>query len=87
MSRYKYRTGRRLITSALYSTGAQDATAQSAPDFTFERTVIVDRLNQVIEGISLSRILRDELISVGLSPDMVREGIGYHIEFLQGLAK
>lgn len=83
MSRLRYRTGRRMITSALYSAGSEDAQPQRNPDCADERVIIADRLNCLIAGIDASPMLRDELIACGLSPLLIVDGIKYHIGFIE----
>lgn len=83
MSRHRYRTGKDMITAALYSAGKEDATGRGKPADAETIAIIANRLNQVIEGISISAMLREELIACGLSPDLVANGIKYHVEFLQ----
>lgn len=83
MSRLRYRTGRRMITSALYSTGSENAQSQRAPDCTDERAIIGDRLNCLLAGIDASPMLREEIIACGLSPLLLAEGIKYHIELIE----
>lgn len=82
MSANKYKTGRAKITSALYGYG--DAPLERHPNCINERQVIAKRLDDFINGIDQSKLLRDELISAGLSPDLIKEGVRYHIEFMLG---
>lgn len=84
MSWRKYHTGRRMITSALYSGGKESASSLRKPvDQSEERAIIVDRIHCVIAGVAVSSMLRDELIACGLSPELLTEGLKYHLEFIE----
>lgn len=85
MSAHKYHTGRRMVTAALYSGGKQAASMVRKPsDQSAERAIIANRVNTVIAGIDASPMLREELIACGLSPNLITEGLKYHIEFIEG---
>lgn len=81
--RLKYNTSRRMITAALYSAGSENAQPANKPDCADERVIIADRLNCLLAGIEASPILREEIIACGLSPQLLTEGVKYHIEFIE----
>lgn len=85
MSLRKYHTDRRMVTAALYSCGKEPATSVQNPQcHAAERSIVADRVNAVIAGIDASPMLRDELIACGLSPELIVEGLKYHIKFMDG---
>ena len=85
MARLRYCTGRRMITSALYSAGKEPAMKQhGGNDCANEKQIITDRLACVIASIDKSPLLREELIACGLAPALLREGLQWHIKYLKG---
>lgn len=74
--RIKYVENRERLVSVIYGYGGT-----TVPEV--EKSIIVDRLQAVVVAIDQSSFLRDELIAIGLAPEVVQEGLNYHMEFLR----